>query len=285
MDGGESIQALRHLPNGFGLRCLDRQGGKTVADCNCFVGTLMAPFFMHVRAERLTKTFSGVTALNDVSWEIESGQIVAVLGPNGAGKTTLLNALAGAALLDQGQVFFDGQPYTPDRTDLRRRFAFLPDIPPVPQHWSPLRFIGTTLKLYEVSQSDIDERVQGLLRELDLLEVAGWRFRHLSRGQAYKAVLAAFVAADPELWFVDEPFASGMDPRGLNCFKQYARAAIARRRTIIFTTQIIEVAEQFADRICILDKGRIQLFEAVAHIQASPAYESLIPQLKEHPLL
>lgn len=240
---------------------------------------------MHVRAERLSKKFGTVTALEEVSWEIEPGQIVAVLGPNGAGKTTLLNALAGTILLNSGQVFFDGEHYTPDRTDLRKRFAYIPDLPPVPGHWSPLRLIGTMLKLYGVDGSAADQRARDLLEDLDLLGVAGWRFRQLSRGQTYKAVLAAFVTADPEVWFVDEPFASGMDPRGLNCFKQYARAAAGRGRTIVFTTQIIEVAEQFAHRICILNKGRIQLLQAAADVQGSAAYESLISQLREHPAL
>ena len=245
----------------------------------------MARSCMHVRAERLSKRFGGVSALEDVSWEIEPGQIVAVLGPNGAGKTTLLNALAGAILLNSGSVFFDGQLYTPERTDLRKRFAFIPDLPPVPGHWTPLRFIGTMLKLYGAGVTEADQRVGDLLEQLDLLGVAGWRFRQLSRGQSYKAVLAGFVAADPEVWFVDEPFASGMDPRGLNCFKRFARTATARGRTIIFTTQIIEVAEQFAHRICILNKGRIELFETVAKMQGSAAYNTLLPQLREDPSL
>jgi ABC-type multidrug transport system ATPase subunit len=229
----------------------------------------MAPFPMRIRAERLSKKFGWVTALNDVSWEIQPGQIVAILGPNGAGKTTLLNALSGSILLDSGQVFFDDHLYTPGREDLRKRFAFIPDIPPVPPHWTPLRFIGTALKLYGATGVNEDQRVKDLLVQLDLLEVAGWRFRQLSRGQTYKAVLAGFLAADPEVWLVDEPFASGMDPRGLNCFKQYARAAAARGRTIIFTTQIIEVAEQLAHHICILNKGRIEAFDEPAKIHSS----------------
>jgi len=240
----------------------------------------VAPFLMRVRAEKLTKKFGWVTALDNVSLEIEPGQIVAVLGANGAGKSTLLNALAGAILLDRGEVFFDGELYTPGRTDLRRRFAFIPDIPPVPGYWTPLRFIGTTLKLYGVAGPEKDGRVKELLGQLDLLEVAGWKFRQLSRGQIYKAVLTAFLAADPELWMVDEPFASGMDPRGLNCFKQYARGAAARGRTIIFTTQIIEVTEQLAHRICILNKGRIEMFEEPARMLA---HEALIADLREQP--
>src|SRR5439155_5615514 len=131
-------------------------------DYRCLWTRHVAPFLMRVRAEKLTKKFGWVTALDNVSLEIEPGQIVAVLGANGAGKSTLLNALAGAILLDRGEVFFDGELYTPGRTDLRRRFAFIPDIPPVPGYWTPLRFIGTTLKLYGVAGPEKDGRVKEL---------------------------------------------------------------------------------------------------------------------------
>ena len=236
---------------------------------------------VHVRAERLVKRFGSFSALDELSLEIKPGQIVAVLGPNGAGKTTLLNALAGAILLDSGRVLFDNQVFTPDRDDLRRRFAFIPDIPPVPNGWSPLRFIGTTLKLYDVSDEGVQERVIDLLEKLDLLDVAQWKFRQLSRGQAYKAVLAGFLGADPELWLVDEPFSSGMDPRGLNCFKEYCREAVGRARTIIFTTQIIEVAERFAHHICLLDRGQIKAWSGPDDLLNSPELTSMLTHIRQ----
>ena len=95
----------------------------------------------------------------------------------------------------------------------------------MPGNWSPLRFIGTTLKLYRSPLEGIEKSVLGFLESLDLLEVAEWSLGRLSRGQIYKTVLAAFLAADPEVWLVDEPFASGMDPRGLDCFKENAPLA------------------------------------------------------------
>lgn len=238
---------------------------------------------MNLRAENLVKRYGWVSALAGVSLEFAPGQIVAVLGPNGAGKTTLLNALAGLIQVDEGRVIMDREAYTPARGDLRRCLAVLPDIPPVPANWTALRLIGTMLKLYETPSAGLDERVVALLERLDLLGVARWHFRQLSRGQSYKAVLAAFLAADPEVWLVDEPFASGMDPRGLNCFKQYAREAVTRGRTIVYTTQIIEVAEQFADRICVLDRGQLKAFDVPAKLHEQSGLEALVTQLQDRP--
>ena len=236
---------------------------------------------MHLKAENLIKKFGWTAALNGLSWEAAPGQVIALLGPNGAGKTTLLNALSGSIRLDSGRVLVDGEEYTPGRGDLRRRFVFIPDFPPVPRHWTPVRFIGTVLKLYGVRTEGQENRVFQILSELELLDVAQWRFRQLSRGQIYKAALAGFIAADPELWLVDEPFASGMDPRGLNCFKKYASNAAARGRTIIFTTQIIEVAEQCATRICVINKGQIRADATTSDLVRDAAYENLLSELHE----
>ena len=90
----------------------------------------------------------------------------------------------------------------------------------------------------------------------------------LSRGQIYKANLVGFLAVDPELWLIDEPFASGMDPQGLNAFKKHIRDAVERGKTVIYTTQLLEIAERFADRLCIISQGRIHAFDRVETVSS-----------------
>lgn len=236
---------------------------------------------MKIRADNLVKQYGPNKALDGVSLEIAPGSIVAMLGANGAGKTTLLNALAGVIPLENGRVYFDDQLYTPASGDLRRRFALLPDIPPVAPFWTPLRLMGSMLKLYRRPANE--DAAEKTLADLDLLSVATWKLHRPSRGQSYKAVLASFIVADPEVWFVDEPFSSGMDPRGLNCFKDYARQAASRGHTIVYSTQIIEVAEQFSTRICVLEHGRIAADETVDSPERARKFASLFSHLREQP--
>jgi ABC-type multidrug transport system ATPase subunit len=223
---------------------------------------------MRIGIERLSKSYGRLRALDELSLVLEPGQVVALLGANGAGKTTLLRCLAGLAAPDGGRILCDGEAFRRGRIDLRRRLAFLPDFPPFYPEMNVLRHLGMVLRLYGADPSGLEERVVRLLRSLDLLTLAGMPMGALSRGQAYKAALASLVAVDPELWLFDEPFASGMDPNGITVFKDLARDAASRGRTVVYSTQLLDLAERFSDRVVIIDRGRLSAFDTVEALRA-----------------
>lgn len=241
---------------------------------------------MKIELHGIVKEFKSLRALDSVSLVIEAGQVLALLGANGAGKTTLLRCLAGIVAPEQGRVVYDGEHFLRERLDLRRRFFYLPDFPPVFDEWTPLRHLGMTLRLYGCHTAGVEDRVVELLREFDLLPLADAPFGTLSRGQRYKAALVTLLAVDPELWLLDEPFASGMDPHGINAFKRHARAAAARGRTVIYSTQILDAAERFSDRIGVIHRGNIRAFTPTADLHRSPAaatsaLDDIFSQLRE----
>jgi ABC-type multidrug transport system ATPase subunit len=222
---------------------------------------------MHIHLDSLSKNYGRLTVLDKVSLELKPGTILALLGPNGAGKTTLLRCLSGLVVPRSGNISYDGEQFRRDRLDLRKRFFFLPDFPLAFSDMTVLKHIAMCLQLYGVSDSADSQRIIHLLEAFDLLPLAEARLGTLSRGQIYKAALCGFLAVDPPLWILDEPFASGMDPSGILHFRQEARAAATRRRSIIYTTQILEIAEKFADLICILDRGRILYLDTPQHLR------------------
>jgi ABC-type multidrug transport system ATPase subunit len=241
---------------------------------------------MHIRLERLSKWFSRTWALRDVNLEIEPGQVVALLGPNGAGKTTLLRCLAGLAVPSRGKIYYDGEAFNRARLDLRKRFLFLSDFPAFLAGYDIVRRIGIALALYDKQVDGMEHRVVELLKEFDLAPKEDSPLTELSRGQAYKASLVALLAVDPEVWLLDEPLASGMDPHGIMVFKRQARAAAARGRTVIYSTQILDSAESFSDRVCVLDDSRVKAYERLADLQQlegqqGGVLESLFERLRE----
>lgn len=224
---------------------------------------------MHITLDRVTKTFGRMRALDEVTLEIEPGQVVVVLGANGAGKTTLLNCLGTVYVPASGTIRFDGELLERTRIDLRRRLMLLPDFPFVQNEVSVIDHIGMTLRIWEADLDGMEERVLELLDDFDLLPLAELKASALSRGQIYKTALVALVAVDPELWLLDEPFASGMDPHGLTAFRRHARAAAERGRTVLYTTQILELAEEFSDHVCIIHEGQLRAFDRLEHLCAA----------------
>ncbi len=241
---------------------------------------------MRISLHSVSKSFGPTPALDDVSLAIEPGEVVAILGPNGAGKTTLLRCLIGVAALDAGAIRCDEELFARDRVDLRKRMLFLPDFPLTYPQMTVLRHVDLVLRLYEAERPAADERVIELLREFDMLPYIDAAMGTLSRGQAYKAALAALLAVDPELWLFDEPFASGMDPAGLNAFRRRVRDALRRGRTVLYTTQLLSLAE-FADRVCVLHRGRVHAFDRIDRLRgstgegATAVLERLFAELQE----
>lgn len=238
---------------------------------------------MRVQIEKVSKRFGGVWALEEVSLELQAGQIVCVLGANGAGKTTLLNCLAGVAAPTGGRILYDGEVFHRGKMDLRRRLMFLPDFPLAFARMNVLEHVAMCVRLFE--RPDLDpEKVALLLEQLSLLPLTGMPFSAMSRGQVYKSALLGLLVVDPDLWILDEPLASGMDPMGIAVFKKEAREAAKRGRTVVFTTQILEIAEKFADRICVLDHGGLRLDRRVGEARGTESggeLEELLLKLRE----
>ena len=232
------------------------------------------------------KAYRSVRALDHVSLQIDPGQIVSLLGPNGAGKTTFIRCLAGIAAPDKGAVCYDDQEFHRDRLDLRHRFYLLPDFPFLFWEQSILRNIAIVMRLFAADGAGAEDRVLELLRDFDLLPLALRPVNSLSRGQAYKAGLVAMLAVDREVWLLDEPFASGMDPHGIDAFKRHARAAAGRGRTIIYSTQLLDVAERFSDRVCVIHKGELRAFDTLDRLRElagdkNNVLEEMFRQLRE----
>jgi ABC-type multidrug transport system ATPase subunit len=241
---------------------------------------------MKIELRGVLKSYRSVRALDYVSLQIEPGQIVSLLGPNGAGKTTLIRCLRGIAAPDKGAVYFDDQEFRRDRLDLRKRLHILPDFPFQFWNQSIVRNIAIVLRLFEADVAGAETRVIELLRDFDILPLALRPVFSLSRGQAYKAGLVALIAADREVWLLDEPFASGMDPHGIDAFKRHARAAAGRGRTIIYSTQLLDIAERFSDRVCVIHKGEVRAFDTLACLREHAkdkdnVLESMFRQLRE----
>ena len=222
---------------------------------------------MKLEVRNLSFSYREVQALDNISLVVEPGRLVSVIGLNGAGKTTLLHCLSTLLVPPQGTILCDDQPLRRSDIPLRRRIFYIPDTPALFYDRTVIQNLSAIARIYAADAPDAPERAIALLRELDMLPYVYTPASELSRGQQYKAALAALILADPDLWLLDEPFAAGMDPLGNAFLRQQIRAATARGKTVLYTTQLPELTEQFSDALAVLHQGRLRAFAPVADLR------------------
>ena len=210
-----------------------------------------------LEATGLTKRYGPVLAVDDLSLSVQQGEIFGLLGPNGAGKTTTISLLCGWLKPDRGQVMILGKSIADG--DVRSRIGVCPQEIALWSHLTCLEQLILVGELYDVRRSTARERGQQLLVELGLIDKRDQQARTLSGGMQRRLNLALALVHDPDIVVLDEPEA-GLDPQSRVAVRAFIRA-IARRKTVILTTHNMDEADRLADRIAIVDAGRLLVLD------------------------
>lgn len=207
-------------------------------------------------ATGLVKRFGDITAVGDVSFTVNPGEIVGLLGPNGAGKTTTLRIVAGILEPDGGEVWLGEVDVIRQRVDAKRRIGFLSGDTRLYQRLTPREMLWYFGRLYTMSEDRIDRRVGELARELEMEEFLDRPCASLSSGQKQRANIARAFLHEPDLLILDEP-TTALDVMTGQFIVQAIRRERGAGRTILFSTHVMGEAEYLCDRIVLLHRGRI----------------------------
>lgn len=194
--------------------------------------------------------------LRGVDLSLRPGEVYALLGKNGAGKTTLLRIIAGLISPDQGDVRIFGLSSAKHPIEVRRRMAWLPDEPMVYDKLTPLEYLDFIAGLWGMPAADVDAHAERMLRWLDLWGRRADFCENFSRGMRQKVALAGALIHKPNLILMDEPM-TGLDVASVRLVKEFFQEFTAKGGTILLTTHLLDVAERIADRIGVIDAGRL----------------------------
>jgi ABC-2 type transport system ATP-binding protein len=230
----------------------------------------------------LSKSF-GRPAVDKLDLTVRRGELYALLGPNGAGKTTTLRMVAGLLAPDSGSIELLGVDMLRDPAGAKQHLAYLPDDPMLYGKLKPTEYLEFVAGLWGVTAAEAEPRARHLLDWLDLSKHAHELTEGFSRGMKQKLALAGALIHQPQLLILDEPL-TGLDAAAARQVKDLLVAHVAAGGTVILTTHILEVAERLAQRIGIIQGGRLiaqgTLDELRAQTQAG-TLEDVFLQLTE----
>lgn len=204
-----------------------------------------------LQLDNVSKSFRGVPAVKNVSFEVRPGEIVGFLGPNGAGKTTSLRMALGYVKPDLGDVRLFGGP--PGESAFGR-VGFLPEERGLYKKQTAREAIAHMARLNGMKRRDAFATADDMLDRYGLGDAKRKKNKDMSKGMAQKVQLLSAIAHDPEFYILDEPF-SGLDPVNQQVLEAMVREIAARGRTILFSTHVMEHAERLCDRIVLMSRG------------------------------
>ena len=208
-----------------------------------------------IEVSGLTKRYGELTALSNVSFSVEKGQIVGFLGANGAGKSTTMDILCGCIGADQGSAKIAGFDVTEQPLEAKFRLGYLPDVAPLHLDMVVEEFIAYAAKLHKVPKDQMSQRVDAVIEKLSLGDVRHRIVGNLSKGYRQRVGLAQALVHDPDVLVLDEP-TEGLDPTQIAEIRKLIRE-LAGQHTILLSSHILSEVQNTCDKIIVINKGKI----------------------------
>jgi ABC-2 type transport system ATP-binding protein len=228
-----------------------------------------------IELDGLTKYYGDLLAVDDISFEVNKGEVFGFLGPNGAGKTSTIRMLVGLSTPSSGTATVAGYSITDDIVEVKRRVGLVPEVSNLYDElsvWDNLIFMS---QLYHIPRSERSGRVSDVLQSFDLMERKTTKFGKLSKGLKRRVVIAASLVHGPEVLFLDEPTV-GLDVVSAHTLREYIERLGTQGTTVFLTTHYIEEADHLCDRIAILVQGKIVVLDTPKEIKKRVRAGSMI---------
>lgn len=220
-----------------------------------------------IELENLSKRYGNFLAVNNLSISIPQGEIFAFLGVNGAGKTTTIRMMTGILKPSAGKIRLGGLDIEVTPSAAKRITGYIPDRPYIYQKLTGREFLYFVADLYAVPNKEADQRIDGLLDEFGLTSWENELVESYSHGMKQRLATCAGLIHNPKILIVDEPMV-GLDPRGARFLKDSFRRYAEQGMTIFLSTHSLNVAEEVANRMAIIQRGEIIAIGTLSEIKA-----------------
>jgi len=219
-----------------------------------------------IEIRNLTRMFGSLKAVDNLSLTIGEGEFFCFLGPNGAGKTTTIKILTGLLRPTSGTIIIAGHDIRTEMVEAKRIIGYIPDHPYVYEKLSGREFMNFVAGMYNLDGSSLGEDIEELMRLFGILEYADQLIEDYSHGMRQKLIFSSTFLHHPRLVIVDEPWV-GLDPKSIRFVKDYLKQKTREGVSIFMSTHTLSIAEEIADHIGIIHRGKLIAHGTVADIK------------------
>ena len=236
---------------------------------------------MMLELREVSKQFTGIVAVDCVSFQAQAGEVMGYLGPNGSGKSTTMKMITGIIETSSGEIFFDGQPVRGDLIGFKQRMGYVPEEPYLYSHLSGLEYLIMVGQLRDLPAKPTADRIDGLLHLLSLHGDRHAPISSYSKGMRQKVLLSAALLHNPDLILLDEPF-SGLDVSTSLVLRGLIQELAARGKVVLFSSHELETVERVCSHVVILHRGKVVTDDSIERLRtlmALPTLEEIFSQL------
>lgn len=208
-----------------------------------------------IQVSHLTKKYGNRTALDDISFTVESGHIYGLLGPNGAGKSTTMNIITGCLSSTEGQVLINGHDIFEEPEKAKKFIGYLPEHPPLYQDMTVMEYLTFVAKAKGAKGTDVSSQVTQSIENTQIGDVSGRLIKHLSKGYKQRVGIAQSLLCNPEIIILDEPTV-GLDPLQIIEIRDLIKQ-LGATHTVILSSHILSEVRAVCDRIMIISHGKL----------------------------
>ena len=237
-----------------------------------------------IEIQHVTKTYSKnkKKAVDNLSLNVNGGELFGFIGPNGAGKTTTIKMLTGVLKPDEGTITMAGHRMDSDRLEAQRLIGFVPDGNDLYDRLSGMEYLNFMADIYKVDQTRRKAHIEKYLHIFELEDSINNQIRTYSKGMKQKLVVIGALIHNPPIWILDEPL-GGLDPRAAHLLKEEMIRHCKEGNTVFFSTHVLEVAEKLCTRIGVIDHGTLRAQGTLEELRSgeNASLEELFLQLTE----
>ncbi len=229
----------------------------------------------------VSKLYSGIPAVKEISFVARAGEVTGYLGPNGSGKSTTLKMITGLIEPSSGDIFFNGEPIRRHRIRHKERLGYVPEEPHIYPHLTGLEYLEMIGQLRALPERALGVKIEGFLRLFSLYGDRYVPISSYSKGMRQKVLIAAALLHNPEIVLLDEPF-SGLDVNSALVLRNLIGKLAARGKVVLFSSHELETVERVSSHIVILHRGRIVANDSIEQLRtlmSLPTLERIFTEL------